>query len=107
MTDGVMRVEPGEVLFRIGDPATFWLVVEHGRIACTNQAGERMDVGYGFVIGMMDAIGQQPRSFEARAEPRVVASRVELESFLGVLELHHDLAREFLALFARMAMDGQ
>ena len=97
----------GEVLFRVGDPSPFWFVVEYGRIACTNGAGERMDVGAGFVIGMMDAIGQQQRSYEARAETQVVVQRIDLEPYLGVLELHSDLARDVLANIARTSLDGK
>ena len=100
-----LRPRAGEVIFRVGDPSSFWFVVEYGRISCTNAAGERMDIGANFVIGMMDAIGQQPRSYEARAETQLVLQRIELESYLGVLELHSDLARDVLANIARVGLD--
>jgi CRP-like cAMP-binding protein len=99
------RAEPGELLWRVGDPASFWLIVDSGRIACTSKTGERMDVGANFVLGIMDAIAQQPRSFEARSETRLVGTRIELESFLGVLEIHFDLARDFVAFLSSAVLE--
>jgi len=100
-----VRIAPGDDLWGAGDDATFWVLVEYGRIRCS--AGDRhVDVGAGFVLGILDAIGQLPRSYGARAETEVIGSRIDLEGFLGVLETHFDLAREFVAYLARTALDG-
>jgi CRP-like cAMP-binding protein len=100
-----IRVEPGEVFWKIGDPSSFWLRIDHGRVRCTAADGQLVDVGHRFVLGIMDSIAQQPRSYEARAETRVVAYKTELESFLGVLETHFDLARDFLGVLARALLE--
>jgi CRP-like cAMP-binding protein len=101
-----LRAEPGELLWRAGEVATpFWLFVDYGKVRCTNAAGESMEVGSGWVIGMMDAIAQRPRAYEARAETHVVGERIELEAFLGVLETHVELARDFIAFLAQRVLD--
>jgi CRP-like cAMP-binding protein len=101
-----LRAEPGELLWRAGEVAApFWLFVDYGKVRCTNAAGERMEVGSGWVIGMMDAIAQRPRAYEARAETHVVGERIELEAFLGVLETHVELARDFIAFLAQRVLD--
>jgi CRP-like cAMP-binding protein len=64
-----------------------------------------MEVGSGWVIGMMDAIAQRPRAYEARAETQVVGERIELEAFLGVLETHVELTRDFIAFLAQRVLD--
>ncbi|MEY4582250.1 MAG: hypothetical protein RL701_6953, partial [Pseudomonadota bacterium] len=102
-----VRYEPGESIWRLGDPATFWMIVEFGRVRCTNAAGDTQDVGAEFAIGIMDAIGQQPRVYEALADTLVIANRIELETFLGVLETHYELARDYLAFLARTVLDVQ
>jgi CRP-like cAMP-binding protein len=99
-TNRELRAEPGEVFWKVGDYAPFWLIVDYGHIRCANAAGQVMDVGSGFVLGIMDAIAQVPRSYSARAESLVIGNRIDLSSFLGVLEMHSELAREFVAFLA-------
>jgi hypothetical protein len=41
------------------------------------------------------------------ADTLVVANRIELESFLGVLESHIELARDFLGFLATTVLDLQ
>jgi CRP-like cAMP-binding protein len=102
-----VRYEPGEVVWRIGDAATFWVLVEYGRLRCTNRDAEHQDVGAGFVIGIMDAIAQEQRAYEVRADTLVIGSRIELESFLGVMETHFELARDYLSFLSRTVLDLQ
>jgi CRP-like cAMP-binding protein len=102
-----VRYEPGELVWRVDDASTFWVLVEYGRLRCTNKDGQRQDVGAGFVIGIMDAIAQEPRAYEVRADTLVIGNRIELESFLGVLETHFELARDYLAFLARTVLDLQ
>lgn len=100
-------VEPGHVFWEVGDAARYYLVIEYGRVRCANGKGDSMDVGSNFVIGVMDAIAQRPHSYDARAETRVVGNRVELESFLAVLETHFELARDFLSFLARAVLERE
>jgi len=100
-----LRAEPGEVFWRVGETAPFWIVVEYGRVRCTSQSGEVMDVGSNYTLGVLDAIAQKPRSYEARAESLVLGNRIELDAFLGVLEIHVGLARDYLEILARAVLD--
>jgi CRP-like cAMP-binding protein len=100
-----IRVEPGEVFWRLGEPSSFWLRLDYGRVRCTADDGTAVDVGRGFVLGIMDSFAQVPRSYEARAETRIIAFRVELEPFLEVLESHYDLARQLMAVIARTLLE--
>lgn len=106
-TNRELRAEPGELFWNVGDTAPFWMIVEYGHIRCANGVGESIDVGSGFVLGIMDAIAQVPRSYDARAESVVIGNRIDLVAWLGVLELHHQLAREFLAFLALSVLEQQ
>ena len=100
-----VRVEPGTDFWKIGEPSSYWLRIDYGRVRCTAADGKSVDVGHRYVLGIMDAVGQVKRSYDARAETRVVAYKNQLETLLDVLEMHADLARDFLAVLARAVLD--
>ena len=100
-----IRVEPGTVFWKIGEPSSFWLRLDHGRVRCRAADGATVDVGHRYVLGIMDAVGQVERSYEARAETLVIAYRNQLETLLDVLEMHFDLARDFIAVLARALLE--
>jgi CRP-like cAMP-binding protein len=102
-----LRAKPGDVMWRVGDESVYWLLIDYGKIECTSAEGRAVDVGAGFVLGIMDAIAQLPRSYEARAKTEIVGSRIDLEGFIGVLETHFDLARDFIAYLAKSALDRE
>lgn len=65
----------GEILFNLGDPGDYLVIVEQGKIAIfapvEGQAGDEKPIrifGPGEVLGEMALIDQQPRSLSARAE---------------------------------------
>jgi CRP-like cAMP-binding protein len=100
-----VRAAPGDVLWRIGEESLHWVIIDYGVVTATSKDGDSVDVGSGFVLGILDSIARLPRSYEARAATEIVASRIELEGFLGVLETHFDLARDFIAYLAQEALD--
>lgn len=102
-----VRFEPGETMWSGGDPATFWVLIEYGRMRCTNQQGDTQLIGAGFALGIMEALAQSPRVYGARADTLVIGNRIDLESFLGVFETHFELARDYLAFLARTVLDVQ
>jgi CRP-like cAMP-binding protein len=99
-----VRFEPKSTIWRIGDPSTFWLLIEYGRVRCTNHAGKTQEIGANFVIGTMDSLAQAPRGYEVVTDTLVVANRIDLETFLGVTETHIELARDFLSLLSRSVL---
>lgn len=96
----------GEPLWAVGDRSTWSVRVIAGRIECAGpgDAG-RVAVGKGFVLGNLDALGDLPRSFSARAETRVVAYRSELDALLSIVETHPRLGRELLAVLSRSLLE--
>ena len=46
-----VRHPAGAILWRVGDPSTFTLRIDYGRVRCTNAAGRSVDVGAGFMTG--------------------------------------------------------
>jgi CRP-like cAMP-binding protein len=100
-----VHAQPGDVLWRVGEESSHWLIIDYGVVTTTSKDGDSVSVGSGFVLGILDSIARLPRSYEARAATEIVASRIELEGFLGVLETHFDLARDFIAYLAKEALD--
>lgn len=101
-----VRLPAGEVLWRIGEPATFWLQIDYGRVRCTSPEGSSVEVGHGFVLGVMETVSQQQRAYEARTETALIASRLDRQSFLPVMEANTDLARGVMANFAQAVLDA-
>lgn len=101
-----LEVQPGHVFWERGKLAPFWVVIEYGHVRCENAGGEVLDVGGNFAIGIMDALAQRPRSYDAVAQSVVIGNRIDVSAFLAVLEAHFDLARDFVAFLSRAVLDG-
>ncbi|HWM84839.1 MAG TPA: cyclic nucleotide-binding domain-containing protein [Kofleriaceae bacterium] len=101
-----VRFAAGDVMWRAGDPATYQLRIEYGRVRCTTPDGLSVDVGAEHWVGVMDTFAGQPRRFEARAETPVIAYRTEFETFLAVLEAHFELALDFIAMLAQQRLES-
>jgi len=96
-----VRYPAGQVLWSAGDASTHSLHVDAGRIRCTAPDGTSVDIGRGFTIGVLDVWGEHRRAYDARAETPVIASRIDFEKFLTVLETHPEVGLELLRGFAR------
>ncbi|HTE52534.1 MAG TPA: cyclic nucleotide-binding domain-containing protein [Kofleriaceae bacterium] len=99
-----VRYPAGEVLWRIGEPATYSLRIDCGRVRCTAGDGRAVDVGAQQWIGAMDCFAELPRRFEARTETPVIAYRGDIETLLAVLEAHFDMAMDFVGNLARQSL---
>lgn len=100
-SDVEVRYAAGDRIWDAGDPSMFALRVEYGRVRCTNPAGRSVDVGSGFVFGILECFAELPRGYDARAETPVIAYSAPVEPLLVVLEAHFDLAMSFISAFAR------
>lgn len=96
-----VRAEEGEILWREGEPATFWLRLESGLIACETEEGDRAVVGAGTDLGYLEVLADEPRRQTARAASRAVGLRIELIDWFNVLELHTRFALDLTAILAR------
>ena len=96
-----IRYPSGTYLWRIGDPSSFSLTIDYGQVKCTNNAGQIITVGAGYGLGVLDAFGAQPRSYDALTETKIIAQRSGVETFFAVIEGHFDLAMELIAILSR------
>ncbi len=87
-----VRFGAGATVWQPGDPATSLLVLLDGALR-----GASEEVA---AIGGLEVIANQPRATRLEALRPVVALRISEESLLDVLEDHHALARDLLALLA-------
>ncbi len=98
--------EPGQIIWREGIEATFYLRVEYGIIDCTTADGRSVQVGEGFTVGVHDCFGKLNRGYTARANTEVIAFQMDIEAMLGVLETHYELAQDLEALLAQQLLTG-
>lgn len=91
-----VRVPAGHRFWKAGDPCTYALHVEYGRVHCTIPSGESVDVASDFTLGVMDLWGGLPRSYDAVAETDIIAYRIEYEDFLVISEMHIQVALDML-----------
>jgi CRP-like cAMP-binding protein len=100
-----VRFEEGAPLWQLGEPSSWWARIAYGSVRCTSADGRFVDVGKDFMLGIMDAYAQMPRSYAARTNTRVVAYRTELEDGLATLEDYPELARGLVAALAMTMLE--
>jgi CRP-like cAMP-binding protein len=76
----------GETLWRTGDRADHVLLVVSGTIDCAAGDGIRFAFGPREAAGVLDALAEVPRWYDATARTRLVALRARLADVLDVLE---------------------
>jgi CRP-like cAMP-binding protein len=101
-----LRIAQGEVLWDIGEPAAFSFRIDFGKVTCENAEGEKVQVGAGFLLGSLDAMAADKRSYRATADSQLIALRMESARLFAILEMHPGLAGQMRALLARQLLDG-
>jgi CRP-like cAMP-binding protein len=96
-----VRYPAGHCVWSAGDVSDHSLHLEAGRVRCATADGAFVDVGSGFTIGVLDVWGARRRVYEARTATPVIASRIDFERFLTLLEIHPEVGLELLRGFAR------
>ena len=76
----------GETLWRTGDRADHLLIVVSGAVDCAAGDGLRFAFGPREAAGVLDALAEVPRWYDATARTRVVALRTRVADVLDVLE---------------------
>lgn len=100
-----LRIPAGALLWSAGDPSTHALHIDVGRVRCTEGDGRCAAVGHGFTIGVLD-VWSGSRVYEARAETRLIAYRIDMEGFLALLEAHPEVGLDLLRGFAHDLLQG-
>ncbi|MCU0691098.1 MAG: cyclic nucleotide-binding domain-containing protein [Polyangiaceae bacterium] len=92
-----LRLDPGESLWRAGDPAQEIVVLARGILGCTSNDGtQTFRFGAGDTIGGLDALAGQPRWYGAVANERVVVLALDMDSVVDVWEDHIELPMELV-----------
>lgn len=100
-----IRCPAGTLLWSTGDPSTHALHVDVGKVRCSEPDGRHASVGRGYTIGVLDA-WTGTRVYEARAETPLIAFRIDVESFLALLEAHPEVGLDLLRGFAQDLLQG-
>ena len=100
--EGEMVVlEPGQTLWRAGDPSDHLLLVLSGLLQCTADDGrQRFALGSDEVAGALDVLALAPRWYDATVGRRLTAIRMEAVALMDVLEDDPDTAVSALIRFA-------
>lgn len=101
-----VHYEAGEAIWRRGDRSPFVLLVLSGLIECSSADGSGL-IGSEYTLGFFDGVGRLPRAYDAIAQTKVVALRLEVRAFLDVLEDQFDLALSALQTLAGLAVNHQ
>jgi len=95
-----VHVAAGERLWQLGDASDAVYVIDQGCVRCTGADGTETVVVPSYILGRLEAFAGRPRPYGAVAETDLKILRVEVETFLAVLESHSDMG---LALLSQLA----
>lgn len=101
----VIRLGPGDVVFREGDPGDSLFVVFHGQIAL--QAGGRAlaVLGEGEVVGELAMLDEAPRNVTASAVGEADVLRVSTEDFRNAVQDTTEFANRVISVLAKRLRD--
>ena len=98
----LVELEPGEVLWEIGDAAQCGIAVVHGTVFCSFDSGEVGSVGSGTGLGFFHALCHHPRSYSAVATSKVVGFRIDINDLMALAEYRRSLGMDILASLSRV-----
>ncbi|MGC2854149.1 cyclic nucleotide-binding domain-containing protein [Novispirillum sp. DQ9] len=107
ITQSRRTFQPGERLFREGDPAECAYVIVDGRVEISKAVRDDTHVlavvGKGEIVGEMSLIDDQPRSATARAVGSVTCIVVSRAAFQAKLDRMDPVTRRLLTKFVGIA----
>lgn len=95
-------LEPGEILFRSGDPAKNISFLVHGHLVATLVDGRTVDFLPGTSLGGPESMADLPHFYQAAAKQRSILLSLDLESFFDIVEDNTEMASAFLSGTARV-----
>ncbi len=103
----VITFQPGEILYREGDPSSHALLIERGSVEVLQGVLDKLrtigTISANEVLGEMGLIDEQPRTHTARAREAGQAVRVTREEFPRLLASDPQLGLRYLgSLFERI-----
>lgn len=97
-----IRFDPGTPLWKEGEAGPSVHLIVDGAVRC--KASSRDDpftVGPGFPLGIVEAVAEVPRWFDAVTETRVVTLQGNVEGLLDVFEDNFGMAMDYVAAMAK------
>jgi len=92
-------LQPGEILFNLGDAGDELIIVQNGQIAIYMPDANQPQAGQAFrvfksgdILGEMALIDRLPRSASARAESAATIAALDIETFKRLIEDHVEVA---------------
>lgn len=95
----------GTVLWKAGEVGSTAYIVLDGTVAGrVAESGVVFSAGPGTPLGASEMMAELPRWYDATAQTAVVALQGSTEALLDVFEDNYEMAREYLALWARAVL---
>jgi CRP-like cAMP-binding protein len=96
-----VRLDPGVVLWREGEPSTSIFLIGSGTLRATSAAGVDFRPGPGFPLGALESLGERPRWYDVVTETPVVAMQGHMGALVDVFEDNFEMAMDYLAVVAQ------
>jgi CRP-like cAMP-binding protein len=100
-----VRFPAGTVLWNVGEVGSTAYLVLHGTVAGrVAESGVAFRAGPGTPLGASEMMAELPRWYDAIAETELVALQGSTEALLDVFEDNYEMARDYLAMWARAVL---
>lgn len=96
-----LRLKKGRKIWTAGQEADGFVLIASGALRLDDQAGGSAVYRAGTAAGMAESLSRNYRRFSAVTVEPTVALRIQIESFMDILEDHFDLSLDVLATLAR------
>ena len=95
-----VTLQPGEVLFREGDPGEVMFALVEGRVELTRDGTVIDEVGPGGIMGEMALVDSAPRSATATARTTARVASVDHKQFTYLVHEHPTFALQVMSVMA-------
>jgi len=102
-----VHFEPGETIFREGEPVDAIYLVLKGRVAIEGNGQVVREVGEKQALGTVAALDRNPAIHTVKAIDAVYALKLNAQDFDDILSLDFELVRAIFRALCRMIRAGQ
>jgi CRP-like cAMP-binding protein len=102
-----VHFDPGQAIYREGEPTDAIYLVLKGRVAVEANGRILRKIGEGQAFGTVAALDRNPAIHTVKAIDRVHALKLNAQDFDDILSLDFDLVRAVFHALCRLIRDGQ
>ena len=95
-----VRFDAGTVMWHEGEASQGILMLSSGRVEAAGTGGVSFRAGPGFPLGVLEAVAQTPRWYEAHALTPVVALQAQTDVLVDLFEDNFEMGMDFLSVVA-------